>query len=106
MLFVPSSDSLYNNIYLSIMVPRGRFFFNPDFGSRLSTIKTITPDNMALAIDYCKECLQWLIDIGRVRSLDVQVQRDDNNVSRLNFVITVTAADNRNVTYTLFYKVI
>jgi phage gp46-like protein len=106
MLFAQTQDSLYNNIYLSIMVPKGRFFFNPDFGSRLGTIKTITPDNILLAIDYCKEALQWLVSIGRIKNMEIQALRDDNNPSQLNFAIAVTASDNRAVTYSLFYRVI
>ena len=54
------ADNILNNLYLSIVVRKGSFFFNTDFGSRLHLLKKLTDKNVALAKNYVDEALQWI----------------------------------------------
>jgi len=72
MTFEMATDgNLANNVYLSLMIKRGSFFQNPAFGSRLHLLQRAknTSRTEALAVEYCKEALQWLIDVGRVAEI-------------------------------------
>ncbi len=104
-----TNGNLYNNIYLSLMVKRGSFFQNTDFGSRLHLLQREknTPRVEALAVEYCKEALAWLIDAGRVESFDYDTERDTTqNPGRLKIVITATKADGDAVPFTTYVEVV
>jgi phage gp46-like protein len=100
------SDSLKNNIFLSIRIARGTFFVKPDFGSRLHQIKKITPQNIELAAAYCKEALKWLITAGRLASVDVQAWRDEEIPTRIKFYIAAKRPDGSTLEYELFHSVV
>lgn len=110
MTFEEATDgNLSNNIYLSLMVKKGSFFQNPDFGSRLYLLQRSknTPRTEALAVEYCKEALQWLIDVGRVTKFDFYTQRDKiENLYRLKILIVATKADGEQVSFTTFVEVV
>ena len=98
-----------NNIYLSLIVRRGSFFQNTDFGSRLHLLKRAknTEKTAALAEEYCKEALQWLIDTGRATKINVYTQRDRlQDLNRLKLLAEVTQADGRQVSFETFVEVI
>jgi len=108
MTFGESTDIL-NNIFLSLSVPKGSFFARTSFGSRLHELlrHKNTPETEALAKDYCREALQWLIDIGRSVSFDIETERDpDENPHRLKIKITATQADLSVVTFETYQEVI
>ncbi len=98
--------TIMNNIYLSLMVPRGAFFAAPQFGSRLHEITKTTAQSVALLKDYCKEAMQWLLDLGRARSIEVKTERDARDLNRINMRITVTQADGRVITFETFTRVV
>lgn len=103
------ADDIMNNVYLSLMVRRGSFFQNTDFGSRLHLLKRAknTERTAALAEEYCKEALQWLLNIGRATKINVYTQRDRlQDLNRLKLLIEVTQADGRQLSFQTFTEVV
>jgi len=101
--------NLLNNIYLSLMVRKGAFFQNMDFGSRLHLLQRAknTAQTEALAIEYCREALAWLIDTGRVRKFDFYAERDrTQDLHRLKLLIEATRPDGGVVAFTTFVEVV
>jgi phage gp46-like protein len=102
-------EDITNNIYLSLMIRKGSFFQNPEFGSRLHLLYRAknTEKTAALAAEYCKEALRWLIDIGRASSIDVSTERDrSEDLHRLKILVEVTLVDGRQVTFETFMEVV
>jgi phage gp46-like protein len=100
------SDSLRNNVYLSLLVRQGSWWHAPEFGSRLYQIRKVSEDTLALAGDYCKEALTWLTAAGRAKEVAVEVERDPQSGDRINIAVTVTRANDEVETLTLFYPVV
>jgi phage gp46-like protein len=108
MTFDPAGD-IMNNVYLSLVVKRGSWFQNPDFGSRLHLLQRAknTEKTAALAEEYCREALQWLIDTGRATKVDVHTERDrSQDLHRLKLLVEVTQADGRTVSFDRFVEVV
>lgn len=99
------SESILNNIYLSLTVKRGTFFQNPGFGSRLHELSRAknTARTRNLAAEYAKEALQWLIDAGRATEITVDIERRDNGLA---LKVTATQADGLEVEYEHFVEVV
>lgn len=103
------ADTIMNNIYLSLMIPRGSFFQNPDFGSRLHLLLRAknTANTEMLAKEYCKEALQWITDTGKAKKIEVITERDrTQDLHRLKVLIRATQADGQQVTFETFLEVI
>ena len=102
--FEPVED-ITNNIYLSLKIKKGSFFQNPTFGSRLYELDRAknTAGTAALAEEYAKESLQWLIDTGRALSVAVTTEREQY---RLKLLVEVTQTDGRQVTFEIYLEVI
>lgn len=102
------ADTIMNNIYLSLMIHRGAWWFNPDFGSRLHFLSgaKYTDRIPSLAEEYCQEALQWLLDIGRATNVDALAGKDVNDIHRLNLSVAVTQADGREITFEIFVEVV
>jgi len=103
------NGNLMNNIYLSLVVKKGSWFQDLTFGSRLHLLQRSknTEQTAVLAEEYCKEALQWLIDTGRARKIDVIAQRDRlQDLHRLLLQVTVTAITGEPVTFTTFVEVV
>lgn len=103
------ADNIFNNVFLSLMIEKGSFFQNPDFGSRLHLLKRAknTEKTAALAEEYCKEALQWLIDTGRAKKIEVFTQRDRlQDLNRLKLLIEVTQSDGKPVSFETFVEVV
>jgi phage gp46-like protein len=103
------ADNILNNVFLSLMVEKGSFFQNPDFGSRLHLLKRAknTEKTAALAEEYCKEALQWLIDTGRAKKIDVYSERERlQDLNRLKLLVEVTQSDGRQVRFETFVEVV
>jgi phage gp46-like protein len=99
------STSLLNNVYLSLAVRKGSLIHRIDFGSRLHLLKRIDTNSLKLAADYCKEALQWLIDIGRLVSVSVAVEPDLANQSQICLAVSCVRADGGSDEFSIFYKV-
>jgi phage gp46-like protein len=104
------ATTLMNNIYLSLKVGRGSFFADTNFGSRLYLLRRSknTPVTMQLAIDYCKEALQWMIDSGKAQLVNVYAERDrTQDLHRLKLLIEVTPMNSDvPVAFSIFIEVI
>jgi phage gp46-like protein len=104
------ATTLMNNIYLSLKIHRGSFFFNPSFGSRLHLLQRAKNTDLTaqLAAGYCKEALQWMIDTGKAKSVEVYVQRDrTQDLHRLYLLVEVTPANSdQPVEFSIFIEVI
>lgn len=102
--------TIMNNIYLSLKVQRGSFFADPTFGSRLHLLQRAknTNSTMRLAMDYCKEALQWMIDAGKASAVEVYAQREPlENLYRMKLLVEVTPAHgDQPVAFSLFVEVI
>lgn len=108
MTFEPAGD-IMNNVYLSLVVRRGSWFQNPEFGSRLHLLERAknTEKTAALAEEYCREALAWLIDCGRATKIDVHTERDrSQDLHRLKLIVEVTQADGRTVSFDRFVEVV
>lgn len=108
MTFDPAGD-IMNNVYLSLVVKRGSWFQNPEFGSRLHLLKRAknTEKTAALAEEYCREALQWLLDVGRATKVDIRTERDrSQDLHRLKLLVEVTQADGRTVSFDRFVEVV
>lgn len=106
MTFDEAGD-IFNNIYLSVTVEKGSFFHNPGFGlRRRDRLKNTEATAELIRHDY-KDALQWLIDTGRAKSVDVSAERDRRqDLNRLKLLIEVVQADGRTVTFTTFKEVV
>jgi len=104
-----ANGNLMNNIYLSLVIKKGSWFQDLNFGSRLHLLQRAknTEQTAALAEEYCKEALQWLIDTARATKIDVISERDRlQDLHRLKLLVAVTKADGDQVTYTTFMEVV
>ncbi len=98
-----------NNVYLSLMINRGAFVFAPDFGSRLYLLARAknTPQTAALAEEYCREALAWLVETGRAAAVEVTSRADrGRDPHRLALHVSVTQANGQAVAFTTFVEVV
>lgn len=104
------ATTIMNNIYLSLKTKRGSFFADTSFGSRLHLLRREknTAKTMRLAMDYCKEALQWMIDTGKAKTVDVYAERDrTQDLNRLKLLIEVTPVNgDAPVSFATFIEVI
>ena len=108
MTFTKAED-IRNNVFLSLVVRRGSFFQNPGFGSRLHLLKRAknTVKTAQLAVEYAKEALQWLLDTGRAKKIEVTAERDvTQDLHRLKLLVEATQGNERKVTFSTFVEVV
>jgi len=106
MTFDPAAD-ISNNIYLSLTVKKGSFFHNPSFGLRQRGRLKNTETTAALIRHDYKDALQWLIDTGRAKSVEVWAERDrTQDLNRLKLLVEVVQADGHKVTFEIFREVV
>jgi phage gp46-like protein len=103
------SETMINNIYLSLMVKKGSFFYDPTFGSRLHELgrEKNTPATARKAEDYCREALQWLLDTGKATLINVYTEKDlAQDPHRLKALVEVTPANGPVVPFSTFIDVV
>lgn len=93
------------NIYTSLLVTKGKLFNMPDFGLDLSDIKKVTSYNLDLIKSRIEKALQWLLDIGKAKSIKVIVEKDSRDISRVNYKVEATQADGIPVVVSYFRSV-
>ncbi|MGD9642767.1 MAG: phage GP46 family protein [Elusimicrobiales bacterium] len=103
-LSLETTGTLLNNIFMSINMLKGSWWFNPDFGSRLHEIareKDTTRAEM-LARSYAEEALRWLVETKRAQSVAASTARTKGGL-----VLTVTAvsAAGEEVSFEKFVRV-
>lgn len=106
MTYAPT-DTVMNNIYLSLAVIRGSWWFNPDFGMRDIRRMKNTERAARLVKAYAEEALQWLLDTGRCTRIDVFVQQNrQQNLDRMKLLVEAEQADGQTVVFTTFREVV
>ncbi|MCX5828768.1 MAG: phage GP46 family protein [Deltaproteobacteria bacterium] len=103
------ATTIMNNIYLSLTIEQGSFFADTTFGSRLHLLRRAknTETTARLAVDYCREALQWLLDTKKAIAIDVFAQRDrTQDIHRLKLLIEVTPISGPIVPFTTFIDVV
>lgn len=107
------NSNLMNNVWLSLMIPRGGFFQNPDFGLRPRNRQKNTARNANLVVEDYKEALQWLLDTGKAKEINVYTERDRSpnggttqSLNRLKMLVEVTPAAGDKVTFERFVEVV
>ena len=102
-----------NNVYLSLMIEKGSDWLNPSFGSNLHllTRSKNTQQTEYLAKSYCEEALQWLLDYGRAREINIATERirpaqrlDDLFILKLS--ITVIQNDGYEFDFEVYKEVV
>lgn len=102
------SPDIRNNVLLSLLVEQGAWFFNPRFGSRLHLLRRekLTPRVVDLAVSYAKEALQWLVDCGRARSIEVEAEADRNlQAGRVLLLVQLRQANGEPIAFRHFVEV-
>lgn len=106
MSFDQATD-LTNNIFLSLTVAKGSWFHNPGFGLRQRSRMKNTETTAALIRHDYEEALQWLLDTGKAKSVEVWVDRDRiQDLNRLKLLVEVVQADGRKVSFETFTEVV
>lgn len=100
------SSDIMNNIYLSLAIERGSWWFNPDFGLRPINRMKNTEQTARLIEVYIREALQWLLDMGRAKSIDVYLKRDSSVSGRICAVIEAVQTDGLAVQYSHYIEVV
>lgn len=106
MTFTRATD-IRNNVWLSLSILRGSWWFNPAFGMRDTRRLKNTERTARLVRDWVLEALQWIIDIGRATDIHVEMERDIIlQPSRLKTIVTVTQPNGATVTFSHFFEVV
>ncbi len=100
------SDGLFVNVYLSLNIAQGSWWFNPGFGLRRRPRMKNTPALATLLAQDCRDALQWLLDNGRATSVLVTALAVPDRPSWLNIQCAVTTATGRTITYDKFVEVV
>lgn len=100
------ADNLGTQVALSLSTNVGDFFQDPTFGSRLSEVTKLTTKGLNLAQQYIEEALQWLLDTGKAANIDVFVERDSIDRSRLNIQVQVEERDGNQISYDLYKELV
>ena len=102
--FTKNTD-IRTDVWLSLMIKKGSWFVNPEFGCELFKIKKVTNSNLMLVKEYCLAALEWLIVTSRASSTDCTVVRDPRTYNRYAIDLTVTQANGIKLFYQLFSDV-
>ncbi len=99
-----TTTTLINNIYLSLAMPIGSWWFDVNFGSRDHELNR--EKDVALAAKKAeasaREALQWLLDTKRATAVDVVTSRVNGGLVR---TVTVTPAAGDPVVFEKFIPV-
>jgi len=99
------STNIFNLIWFSLNIPVKFQFNNPNFGIDLSDIKKLTDDKIALIQGRYEKALQWIVDIGKANSMNIDVEKDTNITGRVNIRVVMIQADGTPVPYDTFKAV-
>jgi phage gp46-like protein len=106
MTFDPSTD-ISNNVYLSLTIPKGSWFFNPLFGLRRRGRMKNTERTASLIAEDARSALQWLLDSGRASKIEVSTERDPlADPYRLKLLVEVMQKDGNSVSFAIFKEVV
>lgn len=101
------SENILNNIILSIDVQKGKYALNRNFSSRVKELtsgsKNIT-DAETLLKQFIEEGLQWLLDIGRAKSIEIETEAV--GLHRIDITVTAEQMNGIFVPYSTFFSVV
>jgi phage gp46-like protein len=97
---------LFANIWLSLEIVQGSWWFNPGFGLKQRRRMKNTPATAALLKQDCQSALQWLLDNKRAVSVVVTPMAVPENRFRLRMLCDVTAATGETASYSKFVEVV
>lgn len=97
--------TILTDMVLSILVPRGAFFHDPNFGLP-ELPKKLTPENIPLVRQRFQEALQWLINTGKAKSIDIIAEQDEDWPNRVNIAARAVQSNDQLVTYETFVEVL
>jgi phage gp46-like protein len=101
-----TSSDLFNNVYLSLEITKGTWWFDQGFGLRRRAHRKNTAAMAVLLQQDCRDALQWLLGNGRATSIEVSAIANPDNRTWLGIRCTVTAASGETVTYDKFTEVV
>lgn len=97
-------DSLKNNLALSLMIPQGSWWYDPEFGIKWTTADKMRPDAPEIYEQRAMAALQWILDLKRASSITVAAKRLSKGI--LNVTVEAVAPADRVITYTTFAEVL
>ena len=100
------SSGLFNNVYLSLEIMQGSWWFNPSFGLKKRSRLKNTPATARLLQQDTQAALQWLLDNGLAVSVVVTPLAVPEDRFRLRMQSVVTAANGEIVTYSKYVQVV
>lgn len=98
-------DNITTAIYTSTQIPKGKLFNMPEFGLDLSDIKKVTANNINKIKSRIEKSLQWLKETRKAKSINVIVEKDSSDISRINYKVEAIQADGIPVTVSYFRTV-
>lgn len=97
------TDSLANNLLLSLIVKKGSFFLDPEFGSRLHEISTTSENDLQLSIKYAEEATVWLVRTKKVNLIKVSAER---GLNWIELKLSVEKNSGDLSTYIYFHRIV
>lgn len=97
-------DSLLTNVRLSWSIPKGSWWADPTFGHRFRELTKALPRYEALAVEYARQALQWLLNNGRLTAIDLTAMADRER-NRMVLTGTLTAANGSQIPFEYFVEV-
>lgn len=100
------SQSCLSNIIVAMSINKGAFFQNQQIGNELFRIRKLTNDTVNIAKQYIEDACRPILQAGRASEIDVTVERDLQDTSRLNYKIRARQPDGLIITYTDYKQVV
>jgi len=97
-------DSLLNNVYLSLNIERGSWWYDVNFGSRFHLLRREkdTSSTRRRAVEYAEEALAWLVETKRATAVSAEAMTVDG---KLALYVTVTRPVGKPVVFLKFIPV-
>lgn len=99
------SEDISTSLYLSLGISHGTLFNNIDFGLKLDDIKKVTVNNIELIKSRIENALQWMLDIGKVKTIDIIVERDSKDINRIDIKVEAVQIDGTPINISMFRTV-
>ncbi len=100
------SSGLFNNVYLSLSIAQGSWWFNPSFGLKKRGAMKNTPATASLLQGDYQLALKWLLSSSAATSIVVTPMAVPEDPFRLQIQSVVTAANGDVVTYSKYVRVV
>lgn len=98
-------ENISTLLFNSVSVKKGTLISKPDFGLDLSDIKKVTTININKIKSRIETACKWLIEVGKAKSLNIIVERNPKDLTRINYKIEAIQADGIPVTVSYFQTV-